>query len=252
MRGSVGGGREEVDLEAEPCVVRLLPALRCTAEGRQVALPPLAARLLARVCLEHPVAVERARLIGEQRPGSGGDPRSRLRKTAWRINQAAGHPVLTGTRSELALSECVRIDYQFAKDWCLLMIKNDFPKEMVERTPLWLGDALGCRLLEGWDEEWLTPYQREWDVLRLQCLQGLALAALDADRPTAAVLYAERLVREDPFDEGGWHALVSALVASGRRAAATRRFDELVEILDAELGITPDPEIRRLVDACRA
>jgi DNA-binding SARP family transcriptional activator/tetratricopeptide (TPR) repeat protein len=85
-------------------------------------------------------------------------------------------------------------------------------------------------------------------------LEELKVAALE-DRIDADLACArhdlvagelERLVREHPFRERLWRALMLALYRCGRQAAALAAFTEVRERLVDELGIEPSPALREL------
>ena len=53
--------------------------------------------------------------------------------------------------------------------------------------------------------------------------------------------YARRWVALDPLDEAAHRRLISVLAESGQRTAALAQFERCRRLLDAELGIEPEP-----------
>src|SRR6266540_2447606 len=67
-----------------------------------------------------------------------------------------------------------------------------------------------------------------------------------------AVRAAGRLVAVDPLREEGNVLLIRLHVLAGRRGEALRRYEQLRELLEAELGVEPSPEAQRLYEEVRA
>ncbi|RME84607.1 MAG: hypothetical protein D6775_05060 [Caldilineae bacterium] len=138
----------------------------------------------------------------------------------------------------------------------LLEAETNAPDALDEALRLYRGEFLeGFYLSE-------APRFQEWEVVQRERLQHLAsqgfrrriaIALRQGDAETALAL-AERLVQIDPYEEECHRLLMEALLRSGRRTTALRRFQELRGLLHAELGIEPDEttvalaeRIRRLV-----
>jgi DNA-binding SARP family transcriptional activator len=232
---------------AAGCAVQLLPGFECLIDGRPVELSALARRLIARLCVAHPGRVNRANLIEDLDLTRSTDPRACVRKALWQTNLAGRGAFLTATRNDLHLAEAVWIDYDVARQSCHSLINCGFADETVAATPSWIVDAAGSSLLAGWDEEWLSPAQQEWEVLRLEVLHGIAEAELRSGHLAAALIHADRLLRADPMREGAWRTVLRALLNNGHRAAAMRRYAELTDLLHEELGIGPSSELQRLL-----
>ncbi|MFI7417244.1 AfsR/SARP family transcriptional regulator [Nonomuraea sp. NPDC049684] len=97
-----------------------------------------------------------------------------------------------------------------------------------------LTGAMAPRLLEL--EERLAVARSEWIDVRL--------AGRDAQDDVVAELRA--LIAAHPLRERLWEQLVVALHRGGRRDEALEAFREARELLVAELGLEPGPELRRL------
>ena len=70
-------------------------------------------------------------------------------------------------------------------------------------------------------------------------------ATANADHSTA-IGAARRMIRIEPWDEGGQRLLIAALDASGQRGEAKRQYRIFRRTLQRELGIEPAPETEEL------
>jgi predicted ATPase/DNA-binding SARP family transcriptional activator len=114
---------------------------------------------------------------------------------------------------------------------------------------LFLADAValyGGELLPGYYEEWcLAERERVAETYQgaLQQLVGLLERNGDLDR---ALGYARRAVSADPLREEGYQDLIRLLAAAGQPTAALRKYRELEQRLDEQLGEEPSAATRRL------
>nr|WP_239063247.1 BTAD domain-containing putative transcriptional regulator [Streptomyces sp. SID13031] len=93
--------------------------------------------------------------------------------------------------------------------------------------------------------EWIRtdPLVRRWEESRISLALELADAALQAGKPEFALDQLEQLASELPYDERVHARLLTILLASGRRAEALRRYDEVRRRLSEELGVGPSAEL---------
>lgn len=108
-----------------------------------------------------------------------------------------------------------------------------------------LPDAPG---FERWVDGQRDRLAREFAGLMAQT----ALAAMARHDPRGAMDWWSRLLEVDPYDSRAVSGLLHACLAAGERARAIRLAERHMGLLRKELEITPDPEIRRLVDLARA
>lgn len=89
--------------------------------------------------------------------------------------------------------------------------------------------------------EWIRtdPLVRRWEESRISLALELADAALQAGKPEFALDQLEHLAFELPYDERVHARLLTILLASGRRAEALLRYDEVRRRLAEELGVGP-------------
>ena len=100
-------------------------------------------------------------------------------------------------------------------------------------------------------EEWAL-IQRE--RLHQQALEALGMLAVYHDHRgdyAALARDARRQIELEPWRERAYRQLMQALAASGDRAAALAAYERCRQVLEAELGIEPDEEIRALYEQIR-
>ena len=98
-------------------------------------------------------------------------------------------------------------------------------------------------------DEWLQPLREQLKQQLVAALSRLGeLLEQAADYP-AAIRITERLVGEDPVRELSYRQLMRLHLMGGDRAAAVRVYHQGLKVLRKELGISPAPETRALLDA---
>lgn len=116
-----------------------------------------------------------------------------------------------------------------------------------------IADALSMRrgeLLVAFDDDqseaWSSWLNFERDRLRL-AWRDAALSRLTADiDPAEGIDLSKRLLDADPLDEAALRAHMSWLARSGQSARARQAYQEFVERLAEDLGLTPGAELRAL------
>lgn len=83
-------------------------------------------------------------------------------------------------------------------------------------------------------------------------IERLALAAMAQLKPREAADWWLRLTAHDPLDVRAVSGLLHACLQDGDRPRAIKYAERHMNLLRKELEITPDPEIRRLVEQARA
>jgi predicted ATPase/DNA-binding SARP family transcriptional activator len=121
------------------------------------------------------------------------------------------------------------------------------PSQRAEAVALYEGD-----LVPELDEEWLEAYRKRYREQAANALEALvAQAWLEHDAP-AAIAYARRLLRVDPFRENTVRRLMAMLQLTGDRAAALAICNSFVSALRDEIGADPMPETRAAFEAIKA
>jgi predicted ATPase/DNA-binding SARP family transcriptional activator len=94
----------------------------------------------------------------------------------------------------------------------------------------------------------------EAESLRLtlsQALQQLHLWHTGQGEYDQALGYVRRWLALDPLHEPAQRELMALYARTGQQAAALRQYEECVRLLDAELGVEPEPETSALYEAIR-
>lgn len=108
-----------------------------------------------------------------------------------------------------------------------------------------LPDAPG---FEHWVDDQRDRYARKFAGL----VEKLARGAMGRNEPREAMEWWRRLTEFDPLDVRAVSGLLHACLQAGDRPRAIRYAERHMTLLRKELEITPDPEIRRLVEQARA
>ena len=119
-----------------------------------------------------------------------------------------------------------------------------------ERKALEIAVALyeGDLLPESYDD-WVRPLREELKQQLVSSLNRLTELLEQAGDYPAAIRTAERLVAEDPVRELSYRQLMRLWLLSGDRTAAVQVYHKALKVLRKELGISPAPETRALLDA---
>lgn len=100
--------------------------------------------------------------------------------------------------------------------------------------------------LSGESGPWIDRVRRELYEYQVRTFDVLAGALLADGQPDAAVRAARHAVDLAPFREACQARLMECLIASGNRAEAIKVYNELTNLLAAELGISPGSEVESL------
>jgi SARP family transcriptional regulator, regulator of embCAB operon len=208
--------------------------------------------LLAYLVLKRNRAVSRAELIAAiwpQTPPS--DPAAALRTQLSRLRSALGSKALAGRDAvELRLPENTWIDVEVAERAIVAAdaaLKGGAWKDAWAEAHVTLNIA-GRPFLAGFDAPWADDVRRELEELHRRASEVIARAGigLGGSELAGAERAARGLIRAAPFRESGYLLLMEALVASGNTAEALRTYDELRNLLAAELGSAPGVEVQAL------
>ena len=111
-----------------------------------------------------------------------------------------------------------------------------------EALNFWRADPLAEFVGAAWADEICVQLAAS----RSRIVERLAAALVDLDRLDEAVAVLDPALTESPLDERFWALLVVAHARKGRRAEALRAIGRARQLLAAELGIDPGPELRTL------
>lgn len=193
----------------------------------------------------------RDQIIGLFWPDLGQEgARAQLRKALSALRESLGPDVVI-TRGEGE----VRLDY--ARIWCDAVALGQHVREArwVEALALYRGE-----LLEGLFPEGVAQEFEEWlHDTRKALREQAALAAWECSRideargdRKAAAVKARRALELTPDDEDGVRRLMDLLDRHGDRAGALRVYSEWQARKQAEYGVEPAPETRKLARKVQA
>ncbi|MCI0398980.1 MAG: hypothetical protein L0322_29160, partial [Chloroflexi bacterium] len=187
-----------------------------------------------------------------------------LRSTLWALNKALGEEWLVVDRKMAGLQSGadLTLDVAVFRDRITSGQTHGHLPEVV--CPVCLSslaeavELYGDGFLAGFTlpdspafDEW-SYYQAE----ELRQAQAGALARLVSGYVAqgefeVAIPYARRWLALDPLHEPAHRSLMQLYAWTGQRAAALRQYQACVELLDKELGITPQAETRQLYETIR-
>jgi len=117
-------------------------------------------------------------------------------------------------------------------------------RELREAEELYQGE-----LLPGYGEEWLAAKRERLAQTYLSVLDKL-VSLLERQREYAsALLYARKLLGQDPFREESYRTSMRLHALNQDRAGVLRTYRRLNDVLQAELGIGPSEETTRLYES---
>ncbi len=98
--------------------------------------------------------------------------------------------------------------------------------------------------------EWCMPLRDELQKKYLNALSALAEYYDRHDQSQALELY-QKILQRDPYREDIYRALIRFQAKSGDKAGALRTYQQCVQMLQTEMGISPSPETRALYEHIR-
>ena len=107
-------------------------------------------------------------------------------------------------------------------------------------------------LLPGADGEWITPERERLAARHRRLLDRLIGALEQAGDYRAAIERGRERLRVDPLDERMYRWLMRLHALDRDRAGALRIYRECASVLQAELGVEPEPATRQLHDRIAA
>lgn len=222
--------------------MRLLDGFELLVDDQLVPIIPSSQRLLAYLAL-HGGSVTRLALAATLWP-SAPDRRAAacLRSALWRLVKPP-HVLIESTRETLRIGPAVEVDVTAVRRF-IADLADPTVSAPAGTMPV---NSLSTDLLPGWTEHWVVA-ERDW--FRQVCLRALEI--LSERFRTRGDHYrahetAVAAVRGDPLRESAHRRLIELHLADGNPAAALLQYTSYQSLLHTELGLSPSPEIRRLV-----
>jgi DNA-binding SARP family transcriptional activator/predicted ATPase len=97
-------------------------------------------------------------------------------------------------------------------------------------------------------EEWVIADREHLRQRNSEILEQLTCCLEEAGDHSAAIRYAEMLLRQDPLHEATYRRLMRLHSASGERTRALRVYHTCVAMLEHELGVEPGPLTQKAYD----
>ncbi|MEU7654366.1 BTAD domain-containing putative transcriptional regulator [Micromonospora taraxaci] len=238
-------GTPETDTGLPPrYALRLLGGFGLEREGRAVAVPQGARRLLAYLGVRQHCA--RSEAAGTLWPGSHEErARANLRTMLWRLHRVTPEP-LVQEDDRLALAAGVTSD---------VAILGAAATAFLAGGSSVIGVGLGVpalatgELLPGWYDDWVLAERERLRQTRLYALEALAERLTTQGRYSEAVQVALTAVHLEPLRESATRALIAVHLAERNINEAVRRFELFRADLGRELGVAPTPWLEQLVRA---
>lgn len=165
------------------------------------------------------------------------EARARLRRTLYRLTQVLGNDLLAVDADTVAVAATADLRIDCVAFGQLITSRDG----LAEAITLYHDDFLAGFTLPD------CPAYDEWQFFERERLRQLLARGLEqlvqqasADSAwDAATAYARRRVALDPLHEPAQRTLLATYACAGQIAAARRQYQELVRLLDAELGTKP-------------
>ncbi|MCC6166663.1 MAG: AAA family ATPase [Caldilineaceae bacterium] len=197
----------------------------------------------------HPQPVARSRLLALLWPDhNAAAARHNLRTTLYSLRQALGDD-LQLDNEWLALAEDVDVDTRAL----VAGLHRPNPDEAALTAALarYQGEFLaGFDLPDAQEfEDWITVERERYRRLAINGFAALSRRREQTGDFPAALTALQQALAIDPFQEDLQRAALRLHYLAGDRAGAIRRYEELVRLLDEEMGVPPMAETRSLYDA---
>jgi DNA-binding SARP family transcriptional activator len=222
--------------------LQLLDCFSLTCDGRHVAVPRSAQRLLAFLAL-HPHPVRRAHVAGclwldssEERAYAS------LRSALWRL-QAAGADLIEVHDAQIGLAPSVRVDYRDAA--CLSRALLDGRGADLQAVADWA--TLAGELLPDWDEDWVIVEREHHRHLSLKAMEALSERMLTAGTLSQALEIALAVFAREPLRETAHRLMIRVHLADGNSFEAIRQYHLYERLTLTRIGIPPSALMRELV-----
>lgn len=220
--------------------LQLLGSFLLRRADTRIALPTGPQRLLAFLAIQGPVPS--LVIMGTLWPHVGErHARGSLRTAMWRLHRDAPY-LVERTDDMLALRSEVRVDIHAATDSAQLILQ-DRGQVSASRAFLYArGD-----LLPGWYDDWVIFERERFRQLRLHALDALARQFNAQGRYIDALEAAIESVRIEPLRESANRMIIAIHLTEGNVVEAVRHYRFFRDLLRAELGIEPSPQLTEVM-----
>jgi DNA-binding SARP family transcriptional activator/TolB-like protein len=211
-------------------------------------LPKKARALLAYLAAQDGRPVSRERLADLLWPYQGSEQaRHSLRNCLLELRKALGTAAAVHLITDFVNCQTQHIVADL--DRFEQLSRSQQPSELQIAADLYRGEFLAdFHIASEPFQEWLAAERDRTLVVVCDVLHRLAMKQDSAGEHDAAIQSGRRLVLLDPLSESGQRALMRCYTRAGRRGEALRQYKSCSEILQRELGVTPDAETQALAN----
>lgn len=176
---------------------------------------------------------------------------SNFHATLWRVRKALGtKEAIVIHNNRYVLNPSIPYWYDVAEFEQLIgdarLAHNQVERQVIlleKAVDLYQGD-----FLEGFDNLWANQRRQELQRAYLQALEKLAGWEYDKQRYENAMLYYERIIALDPFQDEIHLAIIRCLAAAGMPSAARSHYLYYKENLWNELQLQPEPALQEFYE----
>jgi len=232
-------------------IIQLFGAPQLAFDGQQVDVTRRKSRALLYYLASQTTPLVRDQLLAFFWPDlERAAAQTALRSTLHGLRKACG-PALLATDNTISLAADTVVDVrEFERG---LASPPSDPQRLAALLELYRGEFLAGFTLPDVEafEHWMTTERERLHRLALRGFAQLAQAYSDQGVYANALDAIERAVALDPLQESLHRTAMRLLYLAGDRAGAIRRFEQLRDMLDEELGVPPLAETQALyADAC--
>ena len=121
-------------------------------------------------------------------------------------------------------------------------------KQLMKVSDLYRGNFLAGFFLSDCQEfeEWVIVNRETYQRMMSNALRNLISYHERRKEYKQACIYGERLIALEPWSESSHRTMMRLLAMNGKRSASLRQYQDCVEMLDNELGVTPTSETTEL------
>lgn len=222
----------------------LLGELRITQGGAPLVRPPRRATGLLAALLLRPRPQRRLRLAQWLFPQlTEAEGRRRLSDLLWLLRRSLPMLPLEINAHDITLPQALRwLDVEALRQ----VMHSQQPDDWLAALDLYRGE-----LLTGMSEEWIQTERETLHSQFVRFLQRAAQTALSVNEAQRLTPLAERLVREEPYDETAVRILIRRHLLTGQRGKALTTYEQFAARLATDLGLEPEPETQQVVQDLR-
>jgi DNA-binding SARP family transcriptional activator len=226
--------------------VGLLGGFELSLEGKAVALPMTAQRLVAFLALrDRPLL--RLHVAGTLWPdATEARAGANLRSALWRLGRP-GFQLVDVSNGHLALGRGVDVDFHRASDLARRLLDQSSIAEHGVVDEL----SLAKDMLPDWSDDWVIVEREHFRQLRLHALESLCERLTSLQRFSEAIEAGLAAVAAEPLRESAHRALIKAHLAEGNVGEAAHQYRVFQTLLRNELDLEPSSLMEDIMKGLR-